>query len=297
MNIAYVTVRDISYVLEDWKISDIPELSIGQVVNLGGSGSGHRGHAGRPGQEGGSLPRGATGFIPKVYADTRAAFEKYKKKHNVDPDLTVEEFASRAWVFHDEQTGLHTTLKSITLIHDAKTKKDLYISFVAEIDDARGNLVGSIERNLYIVPGIVENDLFGLNLTGTGFGSRFYAHSEEHLMQMGVRKIQLEADLEVGAYSWAKLGFDWASAWEGNRVNESFHKYWHKKYGSPYPTQSKGLKPWEMAALVGPDGARIGKQFLLDDDLDIAWEGVKVLDPSSRGFKVGEIYYKSKGIR
>jgi GNAT superfamily N-acetyltransferase len=43
---------------------------------------------------------------------------------------------------------------------------------------------------------------------GGGFGARYLAHVEAELRKLGIKKIELYADIDVGGYAWAKMGFD-----------------------------------------------------------------------------------------
>ena len=66
---------------------NIRELSLFKPVHLGGPGSGHHGHKGRPGQRGGSAPEGADGSYPKANPNGRDTFEQFR---NPDGTWTKE---------------------------------------------------------------------------------------------------------------------------------------------------------------------------------------------------------------
>jgi len=66
-----------------------------QIINIlrGGEGSGHHGHAGRPGEVGGSLPRGATGSLFTEHE--LAAIPKVKQLIENDQDILTDEQIAR----------------------------------------------------------------------------------------------------------------------------------------------------------------------------------------------------------
>ena len=65
---------------------------------------------------------------------------------------------------------------------------------------------------------------------------------------------------------------------------------YRKKYKQPLPFEPKHA--WEIAAYEGPDGEKIGKEFMLGTE----WDGIKEMDPKNEGWKVGQKYYESKGL-
>lgn len=45
---------------------------------------------------------------------------------------------------------------------------------------------------------------------GQGFSKQFNAHAFKNYKAMGVERVQLQADIDVGGYAWAREGYDWA---------------------------------------------------------------------------------------
>ncbi|MEV6798531.1 hypothetical protein AB0M91_09305 [Micromonospora rifamycinica] len=83
----------------------------------------------------------------------------------------------------------------------------------ADILDANGDHVGSLTR------GISEDDTeaYALHamlsiddpeLQGAGFARAFNSHLEDWYRQAGIRRIELEANIDVGGYAWARSGYD-----------------------------------------------------------------------------------------
>ena len=60
---------------------------------------------------------------------------------------------------------------------------------------------------------LVEHDRLELSRNGaqrTGFGTEFYRRSEKLYRELGIEKVTLRANLSIGGYAWAALGFDFA---------------------------------------------------------------------------------------
>lgn len=59
--------------------------------------------------------------------------------------------------------------------------------------------------------GSVHHDLMQLSRSaqGAGFAREFNAHAEDVYRANGITEIELEADIDVGGYAWAKAGYQW----------------------------------------------------------------------------------------
>lgn len=88
------------------------------------------------------------------------------------------------------------------------------VDFTATILDATGAKVGKVRR---IVSTDVNGDLFAEHVRleikadtqGQGFAEAFNAALEDWYRESGVSRIELEADISVGGYAWARQGYDW----------------------------------------------------------------------------------------
>lgn len=165
-----------------------------------------------------------------------------------------------------------------------------------KIYNQSGESVGYFDRDFTRWAGKieVEHSLFFIDKAyeGTGFGSRFVRHCQEKYMKYGVSKINLWANLDVGGYAWARMGFDFT---DKHKVNELYNKLvgtWVHYYpnASTAPAISNFNHSWDFAAFIGPDGRKIGKEVLLGS----TWSAAKILDLGDLGFKVGEVYFDGK---
>ena len=144
--------------------------------------------------------------------------------------------------------------------------------------------------------------------THTGFGPEFIENSENWYRQWGIKEVRLSANISVGSYAWAKLGFDFADEATRQRVLDAFAT-WTKKRGSPLnTTKIHALKhAWDVAAcddghsyhvqrsnLNGEpeiDGDYpIGKAFLLE--VHPVWSGVQQLDQKSTSQRLFRRYLR-----
>jgi GNAT superfamily N-acetyltransferase len=134
-----------------------------------------------------------------------------------------------------------------------------------------------------------------MRVQGSGFAQRFYQHAEEQAKAAGIKQILVSANIDVGGYAWAKMGFRFYDGSVGDydraRIGNYFKGKYLLEYDDNYPEfLSRKWQPWEMAAYVAPDGRKFGKDMLLGN----YWEGVKVLDDGDASYQVGEAYYASK---
>jgi hypothetical protein len=120
-----------------------------------------------------------------------------------------------------------------------------------------------------------------LQVQGQGVAKAFHRGLERFLARAGVVSISLKAT-QVGRYAWARLGYEFASSAERQRVLDAF-----RARASGFSAQ--GQADWKALAnrltTVRPDElARIGKDagdgraVLLSDDVP-EWNGVLILAP------------------
>ena len=122
---------------------------------------------------------------------------------------------------------------------------------------------------------------------GNGYGSEFFSQSEREYKKWGVNSIKLFADLQVGAYAWARLGFDFASTWDRSHVKNRVADWLQGSNLSDAvvaaATRSVRLfkYPYQFAALAVKTTSGItryvGKEILTGERRPF-WSGVKYLD-------------------
>lgn len=84
-----------------------------------------------------------------------------------------------------------------------------------EIRDAKGREVGEFKRIFKVNnKGVfmVEHEylLMDSDVQGQGFAKQFNKQAFDNYQKMGVQRVQLQADIDVGGYAWAREGYDWA---------------------------------------------------------------------------------------
>lgn len=253
----------------------------------GSSRSGNYAHAGRPGKVGGSAPKGKTGaeWLQRLVGTDEFAQMITDRLAKLSPQFTADTLRD-AYDYHDTETGL--TAK-VTFVGYQADK----VMVMGAITDAKtGKKVGEFYRDVY--PTHVEHDTFELDESYQkgGFGSRFYMNSEDAYRRAGVKAVMLTANIDVGGYAWARLGFDFAGSSRADML-EAARFTWKRAGHDPKLFPQNVQHAWELAAMVAPDGDRIGRTIMLGS----FWRGFKSLEPGSPGIEVCGAYLKSKGIR
>lgn len=113
---------------------------------------------------------------------------------------------------HDiyDYTDRHTGLRSEVTDSNIAIMGDR-LSLQGVIYDTNGNAVGRFTRN--ISGDTVEHAHFKIDSTdqGGGFTSRWFEQVKQQYRDNGFRYITVSANLDVGGYAWAKIGFDFDS--------------------------------------------------------------------------------------
>ena len=305
-----------------------PELKEFIRVVKGGAGSGNWGHAGRPGKVGGSMTQGAA--MSRLTGKTAAKrAQKVRDLHKYDPmsdkqrmewlgnvnmyvgdseqeagvysdpqdvvrkstgnnDITLEEFVHNTFEYSDPDTGMESKVDNITA-HDG------WFSVSGIVYDKDGSSAGNFTRHVFD-DGEIHNDMFMMYKQGTGFGSDYYRRQEIMAAQAGIKKITLFADLTVGGYAWARLGYDTLDSVDMHTLKVALKMKVGevaKRYDQPGKFNAaidKMQHTWEIAAFTLPDGDRIGKSFMMGQ----MYDATKDLSPNSISSRVGQEYYKAK---
>lgn len=184
-----------------------------------------------------------------------------------------------------------------------------------------GKRVGSFERGIMKMPNgdlVAKHELLALNqkgLTGHGFGHEFNKQSEEFYKAQGVKRIMLQANITVGAYAWAKQGYDWADRETRDDAVQHFVVWAKSKHGVSIPPKAiQKLNDGHSWDLAGYDSGKqvpveswddngrksvdgnypLGKAFLLSGALKNGWHGIKDLTPDSPSQKIYKKYLREK---
>ncbi len=160
--------------------------------------------------------------------------------------------------------------------------------------DAEGNDVGFATR--YFDGKVAKNEVFQLDEKNKGLGRTLYKQQIDVLTRAGYEEIQLFADITIGRYAWAKMGFDYVNdpVFMAKNASHQF-KAWASKRGieepkSGWPTfkSARDAATYKMSGvtMVGKDITNrdvplsmkmdVGKAFMLDKEPSGhgAWGGV-----------------------
>jgi len=212
----------------------------------------------------------------------------------------LDDFLENAFV-QDLGNGINSSINISGSTVYKKNGVPYMLHIDGEIRDSDTNKIGNFSRNLNLTTKSVENTHFELNPSeqGKGVGMDFYRTSEQAYVDAGFKDIKLFADMSVGGYAWARMGFDFDrkrykgsdailnnSDYEG--VMRVLKDRWYHNYKTILPKKYSSMKhSWEIATIVGPDDHKIGKDVMRGS----SWSGVKILNAKSAGYKVGQLYY------
>jgi hypothetical protein len=203
----------------------------------------------------------------------------------------IEDFVEEAWNTVDETTGTRGIVQSITL-KDGSRGPTVEVEGIVRTAD--GSYVGGFTRSIYVKLKEVHHDLFTLNGSqqGTGFGSAWYQSSEVTYKEAGIKEVTIYANIDVGGYAWARMGFDFRHETYLIGAQAKLERMWSQRYNTAMPrsTLDSLQHSWEIAAFVGPDGFKLGKESMLNS----SWQAIKYMADDSLSYRVGEAYYESK---
>jgi GNAT superfamily N-acetyltransferase len=204
-----------------------------------------------------------------------------------DMEVTMAEYVDGAYNFTDEQSGLEARVEQVGIDGDGQVLIQGYVY------DAEDNQVGKFKRDLNPDDKMVHNAYFKLNeeYRGSGFGRRYYQHQEDAAMIAGFEKIEINANIDVGGYAWARMGYSFDPNQDSaEEIGSMMLENWQSEFPDddfPLPDFSEA---YELALVESPDGEPWGKQQMLGSD----WYAVKPLDVNDLGFLAGQLYYESK---
>lgn len=195
----------------------------------------------------------------------------------------LAKYIDKAFNFKDNESGFSSKVDKVGYDNNA-------MNVEGTIFNSRGSSVGSFTRRIDLQNKSVYNAYMSItsNAQNTGFGSKFYRNAERAHIKAGIAKVSISANLSVGGYAWARMGFDFSSSSTKSTFVGNFQDVYRRAYGRPY--RGKLNHAWEIATAVGPDGRKIGKDFMLGTH----WGAVKDLTKGSVTRRVGEAYYRAK---
>ena len=308
------------------------------IIEKGGPGSGDFGHRGRPGKVGGSAGTSISGRLTisseeasarkmkrieqamQARANALKGGKKFGKELKDAPrdyyDVISKEdlerandtismatngkmtdavnFIYNAYVFNHKESGIRTEINTINV----EFRK---IQVFGNVYDVNGDSIGEFERIIHS-DGEVHNEYLKLDRIeqGSGFGAKLYENSELTYLEAGIENVTIYANIDVGGYAWARMGFDFVNDANREDIHESIVRNYARKHkvakalainelANSWGITSKS-KAWEFAAFTDSDGDRIGKKVMLGSD----WFAKKSINLNDEGFLVGMNYYAKK---
>jgi hypothetical protein len=162
--------------------------------------------------------------------------------------------------------------------------------------DPEGNKIGKIKRFIYTdgFEVVADHDYFDIvdpEFQGQGIATRFNAMLERFYRANGVDRIQLEANLDVGGYAWARAGYDFDGSYSVSKIADRFKGRLERGASDMEPATRDQIRsllarvgtdnpptPLEFAMVGWREGAAtwLGKETMLGKE--VSWSGVKRLD-------------------
>lgn len=227
--------------------------------------------------------------------------EGWLKEHN----LPIERLKG-IYEFEHEESGLRSRIAEVEATEFAVS---VYGEIYHESNPAQK--VGHFERRIMMEDEpYVEHDIFTL-LAGhqqAGFASAWYEHCENEYRKSNLYEVRMTANIDVGGYAWARMGFDFAEPKEREGLRNDFLARLRRLKGqeegvsdAAYHTLSRQIgelhHAWEFAAYPATHAyskkrlpADFGKSIMLGSQ----WHAVKYLHESDDGFRVGREYMERK---
>lgn len=239
-------------------------------------------------------------------------------------DKLSGEVIKDAWEVDDKASGLKSEVHAVI-----NNRNDDTVSIMGRVKNENGSVVGRFTRTVYR-DGHVYNSYFSMNddMQGTGFGSQLYRNAEVVLKKAGFDRVEISANIDVGGYAWAKMGFDFKEDYQANSFKNDLISFVTRNMESRFAGQtaeqydkhkaiitnaintqlSSRPRAWEIAAFNIPGWTKtkniynsstkiwedvpmhLGKAFMLGK----GWSAVKYLKDQDPGYKIGEQYYKAK---
>lgn len=162
-------------------------------------------------------------------------------------------------------------------------------------------------------PDVMYNSLFTIapQFRGSNVATQIYASQEKALMEAGVKKVRIQANIDVGGYAWARMGFGFDEGKNAYDIENVIDREWNQNtvsyewgkiqrltgnadFARQIKSQLRGKQPYEIATMnFEYEGKKVsGKDLLLGTN----WYAEKNLNPNDVGYQLGRAYYESKGV-
>jgi GNAT superfamily N-acetyltransferase len=175
------------------------------------------------------------------------------------------------------------------------------MDYIVEFHNSEGRRIGFAQRNIGLDADNDEMYVYNSHMDldakwqGQGIAAKFTKASDEFHRGLGIHRVEVQANIDVGGYAWARLGFNWHPDIGGSHGSELTAKAigiairdghtdmvtkWAPKLAKFHATSDVNdlPTPAELSRLGWEPGKKkwAGKDLLLGAN----WQGVKRLDVS-----------------
>jgi hypothetical protein len=179
--------------------------------------------------------------LPNDKASQDAFIEKWNDKVGVDPATFKSNFMG----------GLDGPMK----LSGGSGKIDID----GEIHDSDGKTLGTFTRNINLDSKSAYSAYFKLNKSATkgDIGKKMLAGNVETYKNLGIEKLTVTANIDVGGYAWAKYGYvPTASAWSELRSDLERKLTGGSSSSRPHRDNSMEADSWDMLSSDVQDDVR-----------------------------------------
>lgn len=104
------------------------------------------------------------------------------------------------------------------------------LSVQGKITDSQGRHVGSFHRRYSQGAGgaiVAHHEFLQISgqVQGSGFSNAWNGHLIQWYRQHGVKEVRVHADIDVGGYAWARLGYDFAERRTATQIMDRLHAF------------------------------------------------------------------------
>jgi len=219
----------------------------------------------------------------QIYLDYVKELEKY----GITDDSPVVEVIAFTKSLKQNFPGCHNAVDVIKILTGSKdlsefsppTKITIIGSAIAINSDGNSSAINAIHRSFNLEKGVANHEYFLMpeEHRGKDLGKQVIGSSVEYYRKIGIKKVNLNADLSVGGYAWAKYGFVPNQAdWNNFRFNLAMQLDTMKLMGTgDYPEHiQKILENPDPKAMWALSDTPEGKKLLLGK----SWNGALDLD-------------------
>jgi GNAT superfamily N-acetyltransferase len=248
-------------------------------------------------------------FAPQAHSG-QGVTPSRPKLTTITPDTVAAEVRA---TFGEGTTKFgHLTMSNFQTTRSSYDPERLH--YTADFKDQHGTVVGSIQRTFSVRDGkvVVDHDYFRIREEhqGKGVAADMMKQHDELYERIGATEINVHANIDVGGYTWALMGFDFASRRHHeemiDRVADRIAQV--ENPGASWERRSSRIRElrdslsrqlpdaFSIATYKHPGfnhpehGDKLGKVAMLGTD----WYGRRSLEKGSKTYEIGKNYYTAK---